>query len=196
MSGRTLTANINTELGQASTAPRVLVEAIFDSGPLRLWNGLGTLTALGETWTGAGRLMNISPIRETQETVATGVEFQLSIIPTLEQPDAPDAILNIALGEDYQGRPATIYYAYMDDAGVLIDDPFIRFKGKMDVMEDAEFPGGAIITVTAENRLIDLERPRRRIYTPEDQKGQFANDTFFDEVAALQNRDIKLHQLR
>ena len=193
MSGRTLTASIDTELGQSTTAPRWLVKMEFDSGDVRLWNGLGDLTAFGEVYTGAGRLVSIEPIQETQETVASGVRMSLSIQPTSDQPDAVDAILNIALGEEYQGRPVTIWQAQIDHTdGTLISDPFIRFKGKMDVMEDSELPGSAVITITAENRLIDLERSRRRTYTPEDQKASSAGDTFFDEVAALQNREIKL----
>ena len=65
-------------------------------------------------------------------------------------------------------------------------------KGKLDVMEDSELPGSALITVTAENRLIDLDRPKRRTYTPEDQKVLYSTDSFFDEVAALQKRNIDL----
>lgn len=190
---RDLTAGVETALGQAATAPRWLVEIEFDSGTTRLWNGIGDLVALGQTWTGAGRLGSIKPIRETQSTVAEGVVMELVIVPTAEIPDAPDAFLNIALSEDYQGRPVTIYQAQMDpDAETLIADPFPRFSGRLDVMEDSELPGAAILRVTAENRLIDLERPRKRTYTPEDHKAQYAGDTFFDEVAALQNREIVL----
>ncbi len=193
MSGRTLTAGIKTEIALPTTAPRYLVKIEFDSADLRIWNGLGDLTAFSEIYTGIGRLGSIAPIRETQEIVASGVQMSLLILPTSDQPDAVDAILDIALTETYQGRPVTIWQAHVDTAtGALIADPFIRFKGKLDVMEDSEFPGGAVITVTAENRLIDLERARRRTYTPEDQKASHAGDTFFDEVAALQNREIKL----
>ncbi len=197
MSGRDLTAAVDTELGQSTTAPRWFVKIELDSGDVRLWNGLGPKTLFGETYTGSGRLGSIEPIQETQEVVASGVQMTLHIMPTTDQPDAVDAILNIALGEEYQGRPVTIWQAQIDHTdGTLIDDPFIRFKGKLDIMRDSELPGSAVITVTAENRLIDLERPRLRTYTPEDQKVKYPNDTFFDEVAALQNREIELNQLR
>lgn len=193
MTGRDLTAAIDSELGAAHTAPRWLVEIQFDSGPFRVWNGVGNLSALGETWTGVGRLGAIRPIRETQETVATGVEMTVRVIPSTEFPDAPDAVLNIAQAEDFQQRPCTIYMAMMDTAtGALIADPFQRFNGYVDIMEDAELPGEALIRVFAESRLIDLERPRRRTYTPEDQKALYPGDTFFDEVAAIQNREIRL----
>jgi len=193
MSGRTLTAAVNTELGKSTTAPRFLVKIEFDSGDFRVWNGLGDLTVFGEVYSGIGRLGSIEPISETQEAVASGVQLTLSIMPTTDQPDAVDAILNIALSEEYQGRPVTIWQAQIDHTdGTLIDDPFIRFKGALDVMEDSEIPGLAVIKVTGENRLIDLERIRRRTYTPEDQKDIYPGDTFFDDVAALQNREIKL----
>ena len=193
MTGRDLTSGVSAALGATTSAPRWLVEIPFDSGTVRLWNGVGPLTALGETWTGAGRLGSISPIRETQSTVATGLKLQLAIVPTDEVPDAPDAFLNIVLAEDFQGRPVTVYQAMVDpDSGALIDDPFPRFGGYLDVAEDSELPGAAVLTITAENRLIDLERPRLRTYTPEDQKALYPGDSFFDHDAALQNREIIL----
>ncbi len=193
MTGRTLTAAVDTELGQATTAPRWFVKMEFDSGDTRLWNGIGEITVFGEVYTGVGRLGHIEPIRETQGVVASGIAMSLLILPSEDQPDAVDTFLNIALSEEYQGRPVTIWQGQIDTTdGTLIADPFIRFKGKLDTMQDSEIPGQAIIKVTAENRLIDMERPRRRTYTPEDQKASHPGDTFFDDVAALQSREIKL----
>lgn len=193
MTARDVTPAVSTALGEPEGAPRWLIEIEFDSGTTRLWNGLGDLSALGQTWTGAGRLLGMDPIQETQQTVASGVRMELLIVPTPEIPDAPDAFLNIALSEEYQGRPVTIYQAQFDpDTLALIDDPFPRFSGRLDVMQDSEMPGAALLRVTAENRLVDLERPRRRTYTPEDQKAIYPADTFFDEVAAIQNREIIL----
>lgn len=196
MSDRTLTAAVDTELGQPTTAPRYLVEIIFDSGAFRVWNGIGDLTAFGDTFSGIGRLGRIEPITETQDTVASGVEMSLLIQPTSDQPDAVDSVLNISLGETYQGRPVTIWQAQVDhtaDPPTLIADPFIRFKGRLDVMRDQELPGSmGVIKVTAENRLIELGRSHRRTYTPEDQQSSHSGDTFFDEVASLENREFQL----
>lgn len=196
MSGRTLTAAVNTELGQSTTAPRFLVEIIFDSGPFRVWNGIGDLSAFGDIFSGIGRLGRIEPITETQETVSSGIEMVLDIIPTANDPDAVDSVLNISLAETYQGRAVTIWQAQIDhttDPPSLIADPFIRFKGFLDVMRDRELPGGqATIVVTAENRLIDLGLSHRRTWTPEDHKSSHSGDTFFDEVVMLEKREIKL----
>ena len=193
MTGRTLTGAVDTELGQSTTAPRWFVKIEFDSGDFRVWNGIGDKTLFGEVFSGIGRLGSIEPITETQEIVASGISMSLRIIPTTDQPDAVDTILNIALAETYQGRPVTVWKVQINQVtGAVIPDGIVRFKGKLDTMTDAEFPGGAIISVTAENRLIVLERAPRRTYTPEDQKESHTGDTFFDEVAALENREIKL----
>lgn len=190
---RPLPQEVADALAAREGAPRWLIEIAFDSGTTRLWNGIGTLTALGHEWTGAGRLGGIEPIEETGDTVAAGVVMSLAIVPTEEVPDAPDAFLNIALAEEYQGRRCTIYQAMLDpETLTLVQEPFVRFRGYLDVMEDVELPGAAVLRVTAENRLIDLERPRKRFYTPEDQKAAYPGDTFFDEVASLQNREIVL----
>lgn len=195
MTGRPLTAAVDTELGQSTTAPRYLVEILFDSGPLRLWTGIGDLPALGNTFTGTGRLGHIDPIEETQEIVASGIQMALVVLPTTDQPDAVDEILDIALTEEYQGRSITVWQAQINhttDPPSLIDDPFIRFKGYMDIMEDTELPGAAVIIITAENRLVDFERSQRDTYTPESQREKHPGDTFFDHVAALQTMEIQL----
>jgi hypothetical protein len=61
----------------------------------------------------------------------------------------------------------------------------------MDVMTIDETGETCSITLTAENRLIDLERPRVRRYTSEDQKSLHPNDKGFDFVNSLQEAEIK-----
>lgn len=190
---RDLTPAQQEAVESRTTAPRWLLEIEFDSGTTRLWTGFGILEALGHEWIGAGRLGTIETIQETLDTVARGLSMSLTIIPTEEIPDAPDVFLNAALTEEYQGRPVTVYQAMMDiNTLELIDQPFVRFRGHLDVMEDVEMPGASQLRLTAENRLIDLDRARKRTYTPEDQKSVDESDTFFDEVAMLQNREIVL----
>ena len=43
------------------------------------------------------------------------------------------------------------------------------------------------ITTSVESRLVDLERPRSRRYTAENQKQRFSGDKAFDFVESLQN---------
>ena len=46
------------------------------------------------------------------------------------------------------------------------------------------------IRVSVESRLIDLERPRTRRYTSQNQGIRFANDKAFDFVESLQNQRL------
>jgi len=190
---RDLTTAVSDALGEQETSHAYLVEIAFDSGTTRYWSGLGPLQAMGQSWIGVGRLGSIRTVKETKSIVASGIVLELMIVPTEAIPDAPDAFLNLAHTEEYQGRRCTVYRAQRDpDTLQLIDGPFPRFGGYLDVVTDVEVPGAALLRVTAENRLIDLERPRKRTYTPEDQKAVHPGDSFFDEVAALQNREIVL----
>ena len=194
---RNVTAAVDTALDQPTIARRWLVEIAFDSGTARYWDGFGDLPALGQTWTGTGRLARVEPIKEAAGLTAQGATIQLTILPTAEIPDAPDLFLTIALTEEYQGRPVTIYVGLIDLAtNQAIADPFPRFRGYLDVVTEEEAPGAARLTIACENKLIDLERPRGRTYTPEDHKVVYPADTFFDHVATLQNREIVLKDRR
>ena len=100
------------------------------------------------------------------------------------------AIISIALTEEYQDRTITQTFAPLDAAGVPVADPFTFFSGKADVMSIEEGRTTGTIKLTAENDLITLARVNERRWTPEDQKLTYAGDTFFDQVAALQSKDI------
>ena len=49
----------------------------------------------------------------------------------------------------------------------------------------------SVISVDAESKLIDLQRPRERRYTSEDQKIDYPNDKGLDAVTWIQNQKIK-----
>ena len=60
----------------------------------------------------------------------------------------------------------------------------------MDVMTIEDAGDTANISLSAESRLIDLERARVRRYTNNDQQNQFAGDTSLRFVADLQDKEI------
>jgi hypothetical protein len=57
----------------------------------------------------------------------------------------------------------------------------------MNIEENADT---SVISVTAENVLIKLERPVVRRFTNEDQKSRFPDDRGLEYVAGLQDKDI------
>ena len=68
--------------------PQLLYEGEFVAGGsptqsyLRLWTGAGELAWNGQTFTGAGSLLGISPIEETGEVRAVGFAVKLSGLPS------------------------------------------------------------------------------------------------------------------
>lgn len=181
---RNLTSAMQTEVAGNKVRPLVLVKFEFDSGDLRLWNGYRPLTFNAEVYTGSGNLLEVSGVQETQALKAAGVTFTLSGI------DA--AAISVAMDEDYQGRPVTLWFGAMDASDNIIGDAFRQFQGFLDVMTPVDDGLTATISVTAENELVDLERPRLRRCTDEDQELDYPGDRFFEFVPGLQEKEIVL----
>jgi hypothetical protein len=180
---RDLTTDFKNGITAGTVQPIIMTVAEFDSETLRFWNGIGSFSYGGDTYTGAGVLLKVTEVTETQNVEARGASFELSGIPT--------ALIAVALAEDYQDRPITQTFAALDITdGSVIADPFQFFSGFADVMSIEEGGKYSTIKLTAENDLIILARVNERRRTPEDQKLLYADDTFFDQVASLQSMDI------
>jgi len=184
--------------------PIILVEMLFDSGAVRLWNGLTDLIYDGDTYTGAGTLLSISTVEDTADISARGITISLSGISA--------SIMSLALDEKYQNRTANVYFGIigvpdllLTQAGeYIVDIDLINydvsssdrneyipiFTGLMDQMTIADAGETLNIGLTVESRMIDLERPRVWRYTSEDQKRVYPNDKGFDYVNDLQTKTI------
>ena len=181
---RNLTAAMVTEVTATGLTPVFFVKFEFDSGDIRFWSGIGDKTFNAEIYTGSGDLLTIAPAEETQQLKATNANFNLSGIPS--------TIISLAMSEDYQGRFVNLWFAILDSSGAIVADPFLQFKGRMDVMNIQDAGDTATITVSAESVLVDLERPKERRNTDEDHQLDNAGDKFFEFVPALVDREIIL----
>jgi hypothetical protein len=171
-----------SQLEASQLSPILMLKAEFPSGTVYFWTGIGTLTWDGNDYVGAGNLLGVSSVEETMGIEAKGATFTLTGISS--------SILSLALSEEYQNQPITCWKATLDDAGALIGDPFIVFKGKMDVLQIDESGESATLSMQCENRLIDLNRTKLRRYTPDDQKVLYPNDRGLDFVASLQEKEL------
>lgn len=182
---RELTAAIQTACAAQQVAPAYLVELVFDSAPLRLWSGVGDFTWAGKTFLGAGTFGGISEIEETAKVAANGIELTLSGIPS--------SMISLAMAEHYRGRRAYVWLAFFSTAGVtatLIADPVPVFAGRMDTMRISDSGQTSAIALSCESRLIDLQRPRERRYTDEDQQELYPGDRGLEYVAGLQDKSV------
>lgn len=175
---RTLTREVAEQFNADHLRVVVFVEMLFRSGYLRLWSGLGNIDWNGQTWTGYGVLGSISTISESVDIRADGTQLTLSGIP--------QDMLSKAINECVQGNPVRIYFGALDEGENVIAVPFMIFSGRMDVPTVDEGEDTSTITLTAENRLIDLQRARERRYTDQDQQIDFPGDRGFEFVPMVQ----------
>lgn len=169
---------------QPTVWPVLFVQMDFASQTSRVWSGVGPIDWDGHTWQGMGELGEITGIEETATVRAAGIGFRLSGL-------GPSLLEKAMIGKsEYRRRPVKVWLGFSDATGVPLAPPTLVWSGQMDVMT---ITAGETLTIdlTAENDLIDLERPRTRRYTPEDQKEIYPDDLGFDYVAALQDMQIK-----
>ncbi|MFC3059520.1 hypothetical protein [Paenirhodobacter populi] len=170
----------------ALAADRVRIIALFEgefaSGTVRLWSGLGSLVWGGRTWAGAGTLMGIGSIEETNEVTANGASISLSGVPL--------DLVQIAIDEAQQGAPGRLYLGFMSEDWQLLADPELIFAGLLDVPQIEEGADTCTVTISYENQLIDLQRAREWRYTDESQKTLYPGDRGFEFVTTIQDMDL------
>lgn len=179
---RDITSALNTEFNTNSIRPFYAVTLDFETDPIRLWTGTGTISFGGNSFTGGGNILGLSTASETGQIQANGSTITLSGIPS--------DLISAALNFNYQSRDATIHFGALDSSNAVISDPFIIFKGFMDIMTITDDAETATIALTVENRLIRLESSKIRRFTSEDQKIDFPDDLGLDLVADLQDKEI------
>ena len=175
---RTLSSQMQAIAQSKVLRPIILIDLMFESGPLYIWSGNGTLIYSSTDYLGVGDLISIGQISEKTDLTATGVSITLAGIK--------QSLLTLALSEPYQNRSVTIRLGAINESGDLVSSPIIMFQGKMDVMTIQDNGATATITVQCENKLIQLDRAFVRRYTAEDQKIDFPSDTGLDFMAKIQ----------
>ena len=158
-----------------------LAELQLQSGALRLAGLDFDVEWGGHTWTGARGMGSIAPIEETPNVI-TGLQLTLSGVT--------EAHIASVLAEPIQGRPVIIRLAVLNsttEPPALAVDPNV-WQGLLDVQRYNE--AGATVTVTAENRLVEWDRPRLLRYSDADHRRLWPNDGFFKLAAAMAEREI------
>ncbi len=183
---RNLHSDFNTAIQADEVHPIQLVKINTTGGDILMWTGIGDLVYDGDTYIGTGTLASVSQISERTDLSANGVSFSLSGIPS--------SLISTALGQVQQGRSCQVWMGLLNVSdGTLVSDPYELFAGFSDITVLTEQAETSTISIQAENRLIDLERPRIRRYTDEDQKSDTANasDIGFEFIPSLQDAVIK-----
>ena len=174
---RTVPAAMLTALQAPTVEPFYAVEFLFDTAPVRLWTGHGERIVRGETYVGAGSLLNISGLGEVSDLTAKGATITLNGVP--------GELVSLALQEPYQRRRCRIYFGV-----VSVPDVVEVFTGSVNTMPIEDSAEAGTITVTVDSKLIETEKASNLRYTSESQKSRYPGDTFFDYTAGLQDKEI------
>ena len=181
MSRTSLPAQVITASEASSFQPFWACDLMFDSpNELYFWNGIGSLSHAGNTYVGAGNLLDLSELRESSDIAAYGATLTLSGIPTDK--------ISLALSEPYQGRKAVIRFGVISGSTIYSS---VIFTGEMDQMNIALGPDTSTITLSVESRLVDLNRARIRRYTDADQKSRYPLDRAFEFVTEIQDEKLE-----
>jgi len=174
---RTVPGAILTALAQGDVEQFLAVEMLLDSAPVRLWTGYGDRTIDGNTFAGAGELLNIQGLEEVADLSAKAITISLS--------GATAELVSLALQEPYQRRKCRVLY------GVTSVSDYVEvFSGKLNTMTIEDAPDSGTISVLVDSKLVELDRASNRRYTSESHKTRHPGDTFFDYVAGLQDAEI------
>jgi len=177
-----LDASIVNRLGADEQAIFFAVKAEFDTDNILVWSGIDDLVIGSDTYTGAGTLLSISNSEDNLELKSNGLVVSLSGMDT--------TVVNYALTENYQNRPITIFMGYVMGGTNEVAGTLTLFKGRMTSLVINDTPEGSTVTIDAENRLVDLDRPSNLRYTKESQNFLHSGDTGFNRVASLQDKQI------
>ena len=200
---RDISQSVLNALDDDVVYPFYAIELLFDGdNTLRMWTGQGTLIYNGLEYFGTGQLLTVDTVEETTEISAKGATLTLSAVPP--------QVLSLALSEPYQGRRCNIYFgmfakgylltesdAYIlleDGSKILLESQDIGltqvFSGYMDQMNIEEGPESSVLSLTVENKLIDLERIRVARFTSSYQKSLYPNDRGLEFIESLQDKQI------
>lgn len=183
---RNLTVDQLAAIEAKNVKPAVFVFLDWRSGPLYLWSGIGDFSWDSHTWNGVGKFGGISEVEESDKAQANGITLTLNGVPS--------ELIAVALDRtQYRGRTVRVWKALFDvdeETATLIDDPIRTFTGRMDVMTPLDTGTTSSISLSCENILVDLERPRERRYTDRDQQQLHPGDQSFRYTAGLIGKDF------
>lgn len=172
---RDLTDPMKAALTARLIQPAILAELTFRSGVARVWTGIGDLSFAGNTFKGVGGLGSIGTITENTTVEAAGTSVSLNgIDPTLYADCMSDIVT---------GQPASIWLACLNGNSVV--GSTLLFSGQIDQPLVTEGPDDISITLNLENKLVNLQRANRKLWTPAEQRRKFPSDSGFDYVPSL-----------
>lgn len=163
--------------------PLALLASIeHPDGNAYFWSGVGKLVWDGITWTGIGRFGGVAPVKHTSDLSIQEVVFSLTGV---------DSSVVTTLNDNVRNRTGTVWLACIGERGEIVPDPYQLLTSELDYQTfSIDEEGVATISIIARTGFYTLERAIDEVWSTEDQKKTYPNDSGLDMIAGLQNQDI------
>ena len=183
---RAMSAAMAAEIVKTGTRPFLLVDLDFPSAPMRLTSRARDVAFNGNLYAGDGVLLDVSDIEETTEVSPAGLTLTLAATAGLR------TIITTAF---FQGRRASVWIGFIDDAGAVVASPIVLAGGIMDGADYGDDPAAPVVRLAVATRLRDMSITRERRWSSEDQKAVFPGDTGLRYVEAIAEFEIRSGEL-
>ena len=182
---RSIGSDFLSQLNSSEIRPFYAIKMNFTSGELLLNTTYNDLVIGGDTYLASGHILDISPISESSDTRAVGMNISLNSVDS--------SILSAGLTEDTAGMVVEVHFGVLtttSNADAIVNTPYKIFEGFIDTMVLNEDGQNSTLKFSIENKLILLERPTDRRFTDQDQQELFPNDKGCEFVTSLQDKSI------
>lgn len=170
--------------GGEKVAAATLFQFNFLSRTMRFWDGIGNLTAGGNEWQGAGRLISASGLEQSIDLSAPQATFKLS-------PVTDELIAFAAASEsEVTGRPCSVYVQFLSSELTPLDSPVAVWGGIMDVMSFSVGVRDQMISLSAETLFTGRTRATYGYMTDTDQQARYPGDVGMEFMASLINKTV------
>ena len=178
---RSLTSAVKTELATNKLNPVTLVYLNIDGGQ-RFTDHYKNLSYDGNTYTASSLLLGVSDVGETSEVAVDSI--------TVAFTGADQTIISLLLNNNYMDKEAEIYKGFLDSSQVLIADPMLLFKGRIESFSIEEDATNSQVSISIASHWSDFEKQKGRKTNTNSQQLFFAGDVGFD-YSSQSVQDIK-----
>jgi hypothetical protein len=180
LSSATITAIQQDVVNHFFAVSVVILDANNAEQTVRVWTGIGDKTIDNEVYTGAGTMLNISGIDETQDFAMNGITIGLTM--------DSDFLLNFT-SKEYQGKEVEVKLVFADTAGAVLGS-MLYFQGFTDLISYKQGKDTSVLALKAENKLLKFGKSASLFYTAEGQKRFYPTDQGFDSVTTIQDQNL------
>lgn len=173
---KTLPSNVAAMLAEGRYSTRLLLLFDMPTGLSGVWTDTYPLAYGGVTYAPVGDALQFGAIPG-----AVGLEADVLEITTT----GTSQNLNALVAGDWHQRPATLFRAFLDDAGNVIHVE-TKFAGFLDHVSLADVDGGrSEVALRIESNARELNRAVGRTRADSDQRTVDADDAFYSFVGAV-----------